>query len=74
MTDARCGMIVHDCLPMAKIGIIFESAKEIWKKIRGKGKLAEGKGKFPLISTFPRPATAVKALIKVFRSGYLLIR
>lgn len=47
MTDARCGMIVHDCLAMAKIGIIFESAKEIWKKIRGKGKLAEGKGKFP---------------------------
>jgi hypothetical protein len=32
MTDAQCGMIVHDCLPMAKIGIIFESAKESEKK------------------------------------------
>ena len=30
MTDARCGMIVHDCLAMAKIGIIFESAKKEW--------------------------------------------
>lgn len=45
------GVIYSLLLAMAKIGIIFESAKEIWKKIREKGKLAEGKGKFPLIST-----------------------
>ena len=32
---------------MAKIGIIFESAKEIWKKIRGKGEISGRKGKIP---------------------------
>lgn len=33
MTDARCGMIVHALSAMAKIGIIFESAKKKNKKI-----------------------------------------